>query len=127
MHILYFWFKLRVLLSWYLLFLGIFGFIWNLGMSIFTLQTDPAKAPFWRALFLAGIIGFIVSEMAIILGCSTVLGLTVTKLFLAYLYMPYDFCVFLGIFAVTSLLVILLSAITAKIALKKYDLCTLIK
>ena len=34
---------------------------------------------------------------------------------------------FLGIFAVTSLLVIILSAITAKLALKKYDLCTLIK
>ncbi len=74
-----------------------------------------------------GVIGFVVSEMAIILGCSTVLGLTVTKLFLAYLYMPYNFGVFLGIFAVTSLLVIILSAITAKLALKKYDLYTLIK
>ncbi len=74
-----------------------------------------------------GIIGFVISEMAIILGCSMVLGLTVTKLFLAYLYMPYYFLEFLGIFAVTSLLVILLSAITAKLALKKYDLCTLIK
>ena len=74
-----------------------------------------------------GVIGFVISEMAIILGCSMVLGLTVTKLFLAYLYMPYDFCVFLGIFAVTSLLVIVLSAITAKLALKKYDLYTLIK
>ncbi len=74
-----------------------------------------------------GVIGFVISEMAIILGCSMVLGLTVTKLFLAYLYMPYDFCVFLGIFAVTSLLVIILSAITAKLALKKYDLYTLIK
>lgn len=52
--------------NWYLLFLGIFGFIWNLGMSIFTLQTDPAKAPFWRALFLAGIIGFIVVAQFIV-------------------------------------------------------------
>ncbi len=74
-----------------------------------------------------GIIGFVISEMAIILGCSMVLGLTVTKLFLAHLYMPYYFLEFLGIFALTSLLVIILSAITAKLTLKKYDLCTLIK
>lgn len=52
--------------NWYLLFLGICGFIWNLGMSLFTLETDPEQAPFWRALFLAGIIGFIVVAQFIV-------------------------------------------------------------
>ncbi len=73
------------------------------------------------------IIGFVISETVIILSCSVALGLIFSKWLMAELYMPYYFLEFLGIFAVTSLLVIILSAITAKLALKKYDLCTLIK
>ena len=73
------------------------------------------------------VIGFVISETVIILSCSVALGLIFSKWLMAELYMPYYFIEFLGIFAVTSLLVILLSAITAKLALKKYDLCTLIK
>ena len=73
------------------------------------------------------IIAFVISETVIILSCSVALGLIFSKWLMAELYMPYYFLEFLGIFAVTSLLVIILSAITAKLALKKYDLCTLIK
>ncbi len=73
------------------------------------------------------IIGFVISETVIILSCSVALGLIFSKWLMTELYMPYYFLEFLGIFAITSLLVILLSAITAKLALKKYDLCTLIK
>ncbi len=73
------------------------------------------------------VIGFVISETVIILSCSVALGLIFSKWLMAELYMPYYFLEFLGIFAVTSLLVIFLSAITAKLALKKYDLCTLIK
>ena len=76
---------------------------------------------------LNSIICFVISEMTVILTCSVTLGLILTKWLMAELYMPYYFLEFLGIFAVTSLFVILLSAITAKLALKKYDLCTLIK
>ncbi len=73
------------------------------------------------------VIGFVISETVIILSCSVALGLIFSKWLMAELYMPYYFIEFLGIFAVTSLLIILLSAITAKLALKKYDLCALIK
>ena len=73
------------------------------------------------------IIAFVISETVIILSCSVALGLIFSKWLMAELYMPYYFIEFLGIFAVTSLLVIILSAITANLALKKYDLYTLIK
>ena len=73
------------------------------------------------------VIGFVISETAIILSCSVALGLIFARWLMAELYMPYYFLEFLGIFAATSLFVMLISAITAKIALKRHDLCALIK
>ena len=45
--------------NWYFLFLGLFSFLWNLGMGVFTLQTTTESAIFWRAFYLIGILGFI--------------------------------------------------------------------
>lgn len=73
------------------------------------------------------IIAFVISETVIVLVCSMVLGLASVKLLLARLAMPYYFFTFIGIFAATSVFIILLSVITAKLTLKRYDLCTLIK
>ena len=73
------------------------------------------------------VIGFVISETVIILSCSVALGLIFARWLMAELYMPYYFLEFLGIFAATSLFVMLISAITAKIALKRHDLCALIK
>jgi len=76
---------------------------------------------------LNSIVGFAISEMAIILACSVALGMIFSKWLMAKLYMPYYFLEFLGIFVVTSLLIMVLSAITAKIALKKSNIGSLIK
>ncbi|MBQ4529312.1 MAG: response regulator [Lachnospiraceae bacterium] len=46
--------------NWYFLFLGLFSFIWSLGMGVFILQTTPKGAYFWRAFYLIGVMGFIV-------------------------------------------------------------------
>ena len=46
--------------NWYFLFLGLFSFIWSLGMGVFTLQTDETLANFWRSFYLIGIMGVIV-------------------------------------------------------------------
>lgn len=46
--------------SWYFLFLGIFSFIWEVGMAVFTLQTTEAGAAFWRSFYLIGTFGAIV-------------------------------------------------------------------
>jgi len=47
--------------NWYLLFLGLSNFIWELGMAIFTLQISPEGAAFWRSIYLIGIFGSFVS------------------------------------------------------------------
>ena len=45
--------------NWYFLFLGLFSFLWDLGMAVFTLQMTAENAMFWRAFYLIGILGFI--------------------------------------------------------------------
>lgn len=46
--------------NWYFLFFGFFGFLWDLAMGIFTLQTNETVAQFWRGFYLIGILGFVV-------------------------------------------------------------------
>ncbi|MBQ4523907.1 MAG: response regulator [Lachnospiraceae bacterium] len=46
--------------NWYFLFLGLFSFIWSLGMGVFTLQTTQEGAFFWRAFYLIGVVGVLV-------------------------------------------------------------------
>ena len=46
--------------NWYFLFLGLFSFIWALGMAVFTLQTTEIYAFYWRAFYLIGVFGVIV-------------------------------------------------------------------
>ena len=46
--------------NWYFLFLGLFSFLWDLGMGIFTLQTTADGARFWRCFYMIGIMGLIV-------------------------------------------------------------------
>ena len=46
--------------NWYFLFLGLFSFIWALGMGVFILQTTDFYAFFWRAFYLMGVVGVIV-------------------------------------------------------------------
>lgn len=46
--------------NWYFLFMGLFSFIWDLGMSIFITQTTNEGAASWRAFYLIGAIGAIV-------------------------------------------------------------------
>lgn len=62
--------------SWYFLFLGIFSFIWEVGMAVFTLQTTEAGAAFWRSFYLTGTFGAIVMAGIIVgtwLGIPTAL------------------------------------------------------
>lgn len=51
----------RIAANWHLLFLGVFSFIWNLGMAFFTLQTTVERAAFWRSFYLIGAFGVIIS------------------------------------------------------------------
>ena len=46
--------------NWYFLFLGLFSFLWDLGMGVFTLQTTQDGAAFWRSVYLLGVLGLIV-------------------------------------------------------------------
>ena len=46
--------------NWYFLILGLFSFLWDLGMAVFTLQISAKGAAFWRAFYLLGIMGVIV-------------------------------------------------------------------
>ncbi|MBQ4283839.1 MAG: response regulator [Lachnospira sp.] len=43
--------------NWYFLFLGLFSFWWDIGMGVFTLQTDTEIAAFWRSFYLIGVFG----------------------------------------------------------------------
>ncbi len=72
-------------------------------------------------------IWFIVAEMALILTCSMILGIIATKWMMNYINMPFYFWRFLGVYALTSVVVLAFSAIVARIAMRKYDICTLIK
>ncbi len=46
--------------NWYFLFIGLFSFLWDIGMGVFTLQTSPEGARFWRAFYLIGVLGLMV-------------------------------------------------------------------
>ena len=46
--------------NWYFLFLGLFSFIWDVGMGVFVLQESAEGAEFWRAFYLIGVMGVIV-------------------------------------------------------------------
>ncbi len=72
-------------------------------------------------------IWFIISEMAIILTCSIILGIIATKWLMYYMNMPFYFWQFLGVYVLTSVIILALSAIVARLAIRKYDICTLIK
>ena len=50
----------NIVSNWYFLFLGLFSFLWDLGMAVFTLQVTPEQAEFWRSFYLIGIMGVIV-------------------------------------------------------------------
>ena len=50
----------NVIGSWHFLFLGIFSFLWSVGMAIFTMQSTVEGAGFWRAFYLIGTFGSIV-------------------------------------------------------------------
>ena len=73
------------------------------------------------------IVGFVLSEMIIVLVCSVCLGMIASVWLMAELYMPFYLFEFLGIFSLTSLFIIILAAITAKIVLKRSNICSLIK
>jgi len=51
--------------NWFFLFLGLFSFVWDLGMAVFTLQTTAENAGFWRSFYLLGVCGVLV--MAVLL------------------------------------------------------------
>ncbi len=72
-------------------------------------------------------IGFIIAEMSIILTCSIILGIIATKWLMYYMNMPFYFWQFLGVYVLTSVIILTLSAIVARLAIRKYDICTLIK
>ena len=46
--------------NWYFLFLGLFSFLWDVAMAVFTLQTTVEGAAFWRACYLLGVLGVVV-------------------------------------------------------------------
>ena len=45
--------------NWLFLFMGLFSFIWNLGMGAFIMQTTGEQAAFWRSFYLIGVIGLV--------------------------------------------------------------------
>ena len=50
----------NIVSNWYFLLLGLFSFVWDIGMAVFTLQTSAEETAFWRSVYLIGIMGFIV-------------------------------------------------------------------
>ena len=52
--------------NWYFLILGLFSFVWNLGMAVFTLQTSEKWAEFWRSVYLIGIMGVLVMAVCLV-------------------------------------------------------------
>ena len=89
-------------------------------------KTSPCefaeKAPFFKQR-----LEFMISEMSIILICSIVIGMFVTEWFVHYVYMPFYFWQSLGVYALTSVIILILSAVITLVLMRKYDVCTLIK
>ncbi len=46
--------------NWYIFLLGVFSFLWSLGIGIFTLQELPSEAAFFRRFYFVGIVGFLI-------------------------------------------------------------------
>lgn len=46
--------------NWYFLFLGLFSFMWSLGMGVYILQSNWEMAYFWRSFYLIGVLGVVV-------------------------------------------------------------------
>jgi ABC-type antimicrobial peptide transport system permease subunit len=72
-------------------------------------------------------VAFILAEMSVILTCSMVFGIFATKWMMHYINMPFYFWRFLGVYALTSVIILVLSAVITLISMRKYDVCTLIK
>ena len=72
-------------------------------------------------------VAFILAEMSVILICSMVIGIFATKWMMHYINMPFYFWRFLGVYALTSVIILILSAVITLISMRKYDVCTLIK
>ena len=70
---------------------------------------------------------FIISEMSIILLCSTVIGMFATKWIINSINMPFYFWQSLAIYVATSVVILALSAVITLISIRKYDICNLIK
>ncbi len=70
---------------------------------------------------------FIISEMSIILLCSTVIGMFATKWIINSVNMPFYFWQSLAIYVATSVVILALSAVITLISIRKYDICNLIK
>jgi len=45
--------------NWLFLFMGLFSFIWDLGMGVFTMQSMAEPAAFWRSFYLIGVLGLV--------------------------------------------------------------------
>jgi len=45
--------------NWLFLFMGLFSFIWDLGMGVFIMQSNESSAAFWRAFYLIGVLGLV--------------------------------------------------------------------
>jgi len=54
--------------NWLFLFLGLFSFIWDVGMGVFTMQIAAENAAFWRSFYLIGVLGVIVMA-GVLVGC----------------------------------------------------------
>ena len=52
--------------NWLFLFLGVSSFVWNFGVSLFTMQTTEEGAAFWRSFYLIGAFGIILMSGIII-------------------------------------------------------------
>lgn len=50
----------NIVSNWCFLLLGLFSFLWDLGMAVFTLQVTPIHAAFWRSFYFIGILGVMV-------------------------------------------------------------------
>lgn len=73
------------------------------------------------------IVGFILCEMSVLLISSIIIGTVATRLVTKFLYMNFDLIKFVGLYIVTSVLVLTLSVIITILLLRKHDVCTYIK
>lgn len=124
--------KAESLSSFYLLITGVLG-VFSILTLIILIVNKVARNVRDYAIHIAvgaspnSVIGFIIAELSVILIFSAILGFIFSKIILSASYMYYDFIQFLLLYTITALVVFAVSAVTAKLALKKYDVCSLIK